>query len=53
VSMTSFATLFALARLRRGSRSWRDYEFGKHLLKDLPADEYEGGIEELTAYLDL
>ena len=49
----SYAALFVGARIREGSQSWIDYEFGKHMLKDLPPDEYERGIEELTAYLGL
>jgi hypothetical protein len=49
----SYALLFLEARIPEGSRSWRDYEFGKLLLQNLPPDEYERGIEELTAYLDL
>jgi len=49
----SYAVLFHEARIREGSKSWIDYEFGKHLLKDLPPDEDERGIEELTAYLNV
>jgi len=49
----SYAVLFLEARIPEGSRSWRDYEFGKTLLRSLPPDEYERGIEELTAYLNL
>ncbi|MDA8122266.1 MAG: hypothetical protein M0Z38_06845 [Deltaproteobacteria bacterium] len=51
--IVSFAALFVLARLPRGSRSWIDYERGKRLLVDLPPDEYERGLIELTEYLCL
>jgi len=48
-----YTSMFALARLRRGSRSWRDYERGKDLLKEFSPDEYERGIIELRNYLCL
>ena len=48
-----YTSMFALARLRRGSRSWRDYERGKALLKEMPPEEYERGIGELKDYLCL
>ncbi len=48
-----FFALFAKACIRRNSRSYRDYKKGKDLLADLPPDEYERGIRELTAYLSL
>jgi hypothetical protein len=51
--VTSFFVLFAAARLRRRSGSWREYEAGKHLLAGLPADEYEKGIRELAEYLGI
>ena len=51
--IASFAALFVLARLRRGSKSWADYGRGKRLLVGLLPDEYERGIAELARYLCL
>lgn len=51
--IASFAALFVLAHIPRGSRSWADYERGKRLLVNRSPDEYERGLIELTEYLCL
>ena len=49
----SFSVLFALAGLRRGSKSWVDYKTGKSVLPALPSKDYERALIELLDYLCL
>lgn len=46
-----FPLLFVMAGLRRASRSWREYEIGKKLLREMPEEEYEEGIKALSKFL--
>lgn len=49
----SFQSLFRMARIRQGSRSWRDYEVGKAFLKYLPPGDYEKAVNKLAKHICL
>ena len=49
----TFPAFFARMGLRRGSKSYRDYEMGKAALAASFSDDYERGIRALAEYLCL